>query len=266
MAVGLLPFVILTMMIERFFVLIEESGARAALRTAAGSAAVAAITHELIHFEFSPAYLLCLSRASLCGCRPSNPPGPLYRLPAFRASPLPKTPEVIVNWKAARYLEELGILGMNRRKAEYIMRFNPRSLFPRVDDKVLTKQLALEHHIPTPPLYHIIECHGDIAGFEKALSGRHQFVVKPARGSGGGGIVLVTDRSSEGFVKPSGEVISKGGSRSTISPGSFQGFIPWRASKTGPSSKVSSFLTPSLPPSLIKASRISASSFIAGSL
>ena len=51
MAVGLLPFVILTMVIERFFVLVEESGARAALRTAAGSAAVAAITYELIHFE-----------------------------------------------------------------------------------------------------------------------------------------------------------------------------------------------------------------------
>ncbi len=51
MAVGLLPFVILTMTIERFFVLIEESGARAALRTAAGSAAVAAITYELIHFQ-----------------------------------------------------------------------------------------------------------------------------------------------------------------------------------------------------------------------
>ena len=49
MAVGLLPFVILTMIIERFFVLIEESGARAALRTAAGSAAVAVITYELIH-------------------------------------------------------------------------------------------------------------------------------------------------------------------------------------------------------------------------
>jgi hypothetical protein len=51
MAVGLLPFVILTMTIERFFILIEESGARAALRTAAGSAVVAAIAHELIHFE-----------------------------------------------------------------------------------------------------------------------------------------------------------------------------------------------------------------------
>jgi hypothetical protein len=51
MAVGLLPFVILTMTIERFFVLVEESGGRAALRTAGGSAAVAAITHGLIHIN-----------------------------------------------------------------------------------------------------------------------------------------------------------------------------------------------------------------------
>ncbi len=51
MAVGLLPFVILTMTIERFFVLVEESGAGAALKTASGSAAVAAITHELIRID-----------------------------------------------------------------------------------------------------------------------------------------------------------------------------------------------------------------------
>jgi hypothetical protein len=51
MAVGLLPFVILTMTIERFFVITEEAGAREALWTAAGSAAVATITHEIIHLE-----------------------------------------------------------------------------------------------------------------------------------------------------------------------------------------------------------------------
>jgi hypothetical protein len=51
MAVGLLPFVILTMTIERFFVIAEESGGREAFRTAAGSAAVAAITHEILHLE-----------------------------------------------------------------------------------------------------------------------------------------------------------------------------------------------------------------------
>ncbi len=51
MAVGLLPFVILTMTIERFFVIIEEAGVREGLRTAAGSAAVAAITYAIIQFD-----------------------------------------------------------------------------------------------------------------------------------------------------------------------------------------------------------------------
>jgi hypothetical protein len=51
MAVGLLPFVILTMTIERFFAIVEEAGIREGIRTAAGSAAVATLTHEIIHFE-----------------------------------------------------------------------------------------------------------------------------------------------------------------------------------------------------------------------
>ncbi len=51
MAVGLLPFVILTMMIERFFVIVEEAGIQEGLRNAAGSAAVAAITHAIIHIQ-----------------------------------------------------------------------------------------------------------------------------------------------------------------------------------------------------------------------
>jgi hypothetical protein len=51
MAVGLLPIVILTMSIERFFILIEEAGAREALRTALGSAAVASIAYWIINRE-----------------------------------------------------------------------------------------------------------------------------------------------------------------------------------------------------------------------
>ena len=51
MAVGLLPFVILTMTIERFFVITEEAGAREALWTAAGSAGVAVITYGILQLE-----------------------------------------------------------------------------------------------------------------------------------------------------------------------------------------------------------------------
>jgi hypothetical protein len=51
MAVGLLPFVILTMVIERFFVLVEEAGVAEGFRTAAGSAAVSILAYGIISWE-----------------------------------------------------------------------------------------------------------------------------------------------------------------------------------------------------------------------
>ena len=43
----------------------------------------------------------------------------------------------------ARRLREAGVLGLNERNAEFIMRLNPRRLYPRVDDKAITKELAI---------------------------------------------------------------------------------------------------------------------------
>jgi 7 transmembrane helices usually fused to an inactive transglutaminase/Transglutaminase-like superfamily len=51
MAVGLLPFVILTMTIERFFVIVEEAGAREAVWTTVGSAGVAVITYKILQLQ-----------------------------------------------------------------------------------------------------------------------------------------------------------------------------------------------------------------------
>ena len=51
MGVGLLPIVITTMSIERFFILIEESGTKEALKTAAGTLAVAVITFFIVQWE-----------------------------------------------------------------------------------------------------------------------------------------------------------------------------------------------------------------------
>ncbi|MEE8243052.1 MAG: alpha-L-glutamate ligase-like protein [candidate division NC10 bacterium] len=109
---------------------------------------------------------------------------------------------------SVRQLREAGVLSMNRRNAEYIMPCNPRSAFPLVDDKVLTKRLAESHGIPTPPLYLVIEHHGEIGGLSATLGDHREFVVKPARGAAGSGIVLIVDRNLEGFVKASGEVIT----------------------------------------------------------
>ena len=110
---------------------------------------------------------------------------------------------------AARLLKNLGILGMNRRNAEYIMKHNSRAAFPLVDNKVLTKELAQQHGVPTPQLYYTIRCHGDMAAFESKIQDRNEFVLKPARGSGGSGIILIADRTGGRFVKQSGRTISR---------------------------------------------------------
>ena len=43
-----------------------------------------------------------------------------------------------------KQLAAAGVLGLNRRNTDFIMRLNPRRLYPRVDDKLITKALALD--------------------------------------------------------------------------------------------------------------------------
>ena len=107
-----------------------------------------------------------------------------------------------------RRLREAGVLGMNRRNAEYIMVHNARSAYPFVDDKVLTKRLAEKFGIPTPEVYAVIENHGSIASLPRVLEGLREFVVKPARGAGGSGIILIRDKTAEGFATQSGKVMT----------------------------------------------------------
>lgn len=112
-----------------------------------------------------------------------------------------------------RALRQKGILGMNRRNAEYIMACNPRSAYPTVDDKALTKELASANGIPTPRTHDIVSHHGEIRHLERRLEGLEEFVVKPTRGTGGSGILLVAQRSREGFLKASGEPLTMEGLR-----------------------------------------------------
>ena len=92
-------------------------------------------------------------------------------------------------------LREAGVLGLNKRNTDFIMRLNPRRLYPRVDDKALTKELALEAGMAVPELYGIISNQGEVRGFADIVAERHSFVIKPAQGSGGDGILVVTGRS-----------------------------------------------------------------------
>lgn len=95
----------------------------------------------------------------------------------------------------ARMLRQAGVLGLNERNSEFITRFNPRRLYPRVDDKALTKELALKAGMAVPELYGIIRNQGEVREFGDIVGDRESFVIKPAQGSGGDGILVVTGRS-----------------------------------------------------------------------
>ena len=59
--------------------------------------------------------------------------------------------------ETARKLRENGVLGMNDRNYSVIAKYNCRSLYTLVDDKVKTKKLANDINISTPKMIGIIE-------------------------------------------------------------------------------------------------------------
>ena len=107
-----------------------------------------------------------------------------------------------------RSFREAGIVGMNARNLNYILPYNSRSLYPLVDDKMRTKQLAEKAGIATPKLFNLIESQGQITNIAEWANHLRDFVIKPAHGSGGNGIVIISERVRAGYLKSSGQTIS----------------------------------------------------------
>jgi alpha-L-glutamate ligase-like protein len=93
-----------------------------------------------------------------------------------------------------RKLNAIGVLGLNERNCEFIMQYNPRRLYPLVDDKLATKRLAAPAGLPVPELYGVISSHREVRDLPRIVEGHRDFVVKPAQGSGGDGILVVSAR------------------------------------------------------------------------
>ncbi|MBF8269859.1 MAG: alpha-L-glutamate ligase-like protein [Gammaproteobacteria bacterium] len=107
----------------------------------------------------------------------------------------------------ARKLRKAGVIGLNARNRSYIMHHNPRALYELVDDKVLTKRLAMQANIAVPKLYGLVSTVHDAKYFQKALTGINDFVIKPAHGSGGNGILVIARRKNDLFYKTDGLAI-----------------------------------------------------------
>lgn len=111
--------------------------------------------------------------------------------------------------KIYRHLRKLGILSINQRNSDYVLLYNDRKRYPLVDDKLQTKKLAEAAGISVPPLFMVVEAEHQIKGIHKALESYRDFVIKPARGAGGDGIIVVTDRVFNRYRLVNGKLMSE---------------------------------------------------------
>ncbi|MFI0471321.1 alpha-L-glutamate ligase-like protein [Halomonas sp. HMF6819] len=113
------------------------------------------------------------------------------------------------DWTWPSRLSDKGIIGMNRRNIRYIGRYNSRKLYPLVDDKLKTKLLAQRYDITTPALIGTVSTQFGVKHIGEMLTGHKGFVIKPAKGSGGKGILVIENVDDDNvFIKPSGAHLS----------------------------------------------------------
>ncbi|HEX5636104.1 MAG TPA: sugar-transfer associated ATP-grasp domain-containing protein, partial [Gammaproteobacteria bacterium] len=67
-------------------------------------------------------------------------------------------------------------------------------------------QLLAAQGVPVPPSYFVIESFHQTQQVGQMLADLDDFVIKPAQGSGGGGIVVITRRDEHGWYSPSGSL------------------------------------------------------------
>ncbi|MDO3722715.1 alpha-L-glutamate ligase-like protein [Marinobacter sp. chi1] len=109
-----------------------------------------------------------------------------------------------MGWISPRRLNRLGMLNMNRRNVDFIARYNERSAYPLVDNKLKTKLAVAEYGVKTPKLLQVVQQQHEISHFREMAEDLGGFAIKPAKGSGGKGITVITGRDQDNYVKASG--------------------------------------------------------------
>jgi alpha-L-glutamate ligase-like protein len=105
-----------------------------------------------------------------------------------------------------RFLRTLSheLLGLNRRNQDLLARYNPRALFQVVDHKLKTKEALTALGLPVAETLGVCRLQRDITRFVSDAHSWGEFVIKPAQGAGGEGVVIVTGRRESAFVTSDG--------------------------------------------------------------
>ncbi|RKY11032.1 MAG: alpha-L-glutamate ligase-like protein [Planctomycetota bacterium] len=108
-----------------------------------------------------------------------------------------------------------GVLGINARNLACVYPLNPRCHFPRADNKLLCKQLLAKRQIAHPKTLAVYNQYRDLLCLEADIENLDGFAVKPERGCGGRGI-LVVKRDADGLLRSGGEGVGSAELRAHI--------------------------------------------------
>lgn len=97
------------------------------------------------------------------------------------------------------------VLAMNRRNLDYIYTRNQRKDYPLADDKLLAKEVLIAAGVSMPNTYCVYRYFYELRNLEKDLGAYDDFVIKPAQGSGGNGIIIIVGRKGADWVGISGQ-------------------------------------------------------------
>jgi len=98
------------------------------------------------------------------------------------------------------------VLAMNRRNLHYIYTRNQRKHFPLADDKLLAKEVLSAAGVRMPKTHRIYSYFYELRDLESDLGVLEDFVIKPAQGSGGNGIIVIVGRKGGDWVGISGKI------------------------------------------------------------
>lgn len=100
-----------------------------------------------------------------------------------------------------------GVVNLNKRNADFILPYNERRYYPLADDKLLGKELAQKAGINVPTLYGKLEYPHEVKNYRDITDKHSEFVVKPAHGSGGDGILVVVGKAGDYFCLADGSAL-----------------------------------------------------------
>ena len=116
---------------------------------------------------------------------------------------------MLMNWlKSIRVMQNRAskVLSMNNRNLGFIYPHNQRHDFPVANNKLLCKKILSEAGIAVPDTHFSYGYFYELKNLHQNLSSLNDFVVKPANGSGGNGIIVIVERKNAGWLSAGGTI------------------------------------------------------------